>query len=131
MAVAFIVRYTPAPACILFLVPSNVYLLILNIIPAWFNSGKTDGLVCNDLLNNTDTAKVTLAVLTVQARVLNGKSIEEASENLLSDLPQIREDDPAFISFAELRYEYFKAKGEEEKAELWKNRFEELKKEYL
>ena len=115
----------------MFLVPSNVYLLILNIIPAWFNSGKTDGLVCNDLLNNTDTAKVTLAVLTVQARVLNGKSIEEASENLLSDLPQIREDDPAFISFAELKYEYFKAKGEEEKAELWKNRFEELKKEYL
>ena len=131
VAVAVIVRYTPAPACILCLVPANVYLLILNIIPAWFNSGKTDGLVCNDLLNNTDTAKVTLAVLTVQARVLNGKSIEEASENLLSDLPQIREDDPAFISFAELKYEYFKAKGEEEKAELWKNRFEELKKEYL
>ncbi len=130
VVIIFIVRYTAAPAWLIFLVPSNVYLLILNIFPAWFDSGKTDGLVCNDLLNNTDNAKVLLAVLTVQAQVLNGKPIEEVEEKLLFDLPQIREDDPAFISLSELRYEYFKAKGEEEKAELWKNRFEELKKEY-
>lgn len=129
--ISFVVRYTPAPAWLTFIVPSNVYLLILNIIPAWFNSGKTDGLVCNDMLNNTDNAKVLLAVLTVQAQVLGGKPIEEVDEKLLFDLPQIQEDDPAFISLAELRYEYFKAKGEEENTEIWQTRFEELKKEYL
>ncbi|MDE7083556.1 MAG: hypothetical protein K2O89_07660 [Clostridia bacterium] len=129
--IIFVVRYAAAPAWLTFLVPSNVYLLILNIFPAWFNSGKTDGLVCNDLLNNNDAAKVLLAVLTVQAQVLNGKTIEEVDEKLLFGLPQIQEDDPAFISLTELRYEYFKAKGEEEKAELWQTRFEELKKEYL
>ncbi len=126
-----VVRYTPAPAWLTFLVPSNVYILILNVVPAWFSSGKTDGLVCNDLLNNTDTAKVLLAVLTVQAQVLNGKPIEEVDESLLFGVPQIQEDDPAFISLTELRYEYFKAKGDEERAEQYKTRFEELKKEYL
>lgn len=128
IAVVFIVLYTPAPAWLLFLVPSNVYLLILNIIPAWFNSGKTDGLVCNDLLNNTDTAKVTVAVMTVQAQVLNGKHIEEIDKNLLFSVPQIREDDPAFISLTELRFEYFTAKGDEAEAQKYKERLEDLKK---
>ncbi len=72
-----------------------------------------------------------LAVLTVQAQVLNGKPIKEVDESLLFSVPQIQEDDPAFISLTELRYEYFKAKGEEEQAEKFKTRFEELKKEYM
>ncbi len=51
-AIVFISVYTPAPVWLMFLVPSNVYLFVLNLIPVWFNAGKTDGLVCNDLLNN-------------------------------------------------------------------------------
>ena len=110
---------------------SSLYLFILNSLPLNLKDGKTDGLVISELAKNTDNAKVLLAVLTIQAQVLNGKPIEEVDEKLLFDLPQIQEDDQAFISLTELRYEYFKAKGEQDKAQLWKTRFEELKEEYL
>lgn len=124
--------FVPAvPVWLSVALPPSFYLFVLNALPLSFSTGKTDGLVILELAKNTDNAKVLLAVLTVQAQVLNGKPIEEVDEKLLFDLPQIQEDDQAFISLTELRYEYFKAKGEEDKAELWKNRFEELQKEYL
>lgn len=112
------------------LIPANMYLAILNIMPAHLDSGKTDGLVVNDLLHDNAEAKVMLAVLTVQAQILNGKRIEEVDEKLLFSLPVVREDDPAFISLTELRYEYFKAKEDIENAEKYKTRLDELK-EYL
>ena len=83
------------------------------------------------LVEKTDSAKVTLAVLIVQAQALQGKKIEEIAEKLLFDLPQIEEDDLSFISLTELRYEYFKAKNDIDNAEKWRVRFEELKQEYL
>ena len=112
------------------IIPANMYLALLNTIPAQLYSGKTDGLVANNLIANTDEAKVILAVLTVQAQVLNGKPIEAVDEKLLFDVPQIQEDDQAFISLTELRYEYFNAKGENEQAEKYKARLEDLK-QYL
>lgn len=113
------------------LIPANAYLLILNAFPAHLAAGKTDGLVVNELLQNSNGARVLLAVLTVQAQVLNGKPIEEVDRSLLFDVPQIQEDDPAFISLTELRYEYFAARGDIENAGKYKTRFEELKKEYM
>lgn len=110
--------------------PSCWYLIAYNVLPLTYKSGKTDVNFIWDLAANEPCAKVLLAVLTVQAQVLNGKPIEEVDENLLFGLPQIQEDDPAFISLCELRYEYFKAKGEEGEALKWQTRFEELKKEY-
>lgn len=115
------------PAWVTVFLPSSVYLFMLNIV----NAENTDGRILSELIRNTDEAKVMLAVLTVQAQVLNGKPINEVDEALLFDLPVIMEDDPAFISLTELRYEYFSAKGEEEKAKQYKQRFEELEKEYL
>ena len=56
---------------------------------------------------------------------------ENIDESLLFDLPQIAEDEEAFISLTELRYEYFKAVGDEEQAKKYKRRFEELKNEYI
>ncbi len=130
--IGIIALFVPAvPVWLSVVLPASFYVFVLNALPLQFTSGKTDGLVILELAKNTDNAKVLLAVLTVQAQVLNGKPIEEVDEKLLFDLPQIQEDDQAFISLTELRYEYFKAKGDEEKAELWKTRFEELKKEYL
>ena len=129
--IVFISVYTPAPVWLMFLVPSNVYLFVLNLIPVWFNSGKTDGLVCNDLLNNSDAGKVTVAVMTAQAQILAGKPAEQIDKKLLFGVPQIREDDPAFRSLTELRYEYFKAKGEEAEAQKYKERLEDLKKQYM
>lgn len=130
-AIVFISVYTPAPVWLMFLVPSNVYLFVLNLIPVWFNSGKTDGLVCNDLLNNSDVGKVTVAVMTAQAQILAGKPAEQLDKKLLFGVPQIREDDPAFISLTELRYEYFKGKGDEAEAQKYKERLEDLKKQYM
>lgn len=119
------------PVYISLVLPASFYLFALNALPLNFGGGKTDGLVLMELLKNEDTAKVMLAVLGVQAQVLGGKPIEEVDENLLFGVPQICEDDINFISLTELRYEYFKAKGDSENAEKYCKRLEELKKEYL
>ena len=113
------------------LLPASFHLLALNAMPFSYDGGKSDGEIVLQLIKNGDEAKVMLAVLTVQAQVLNGKPIGEVDEKLLFDLPQIREDDISFISLCELRAEYFTAKGEAVNAEKWRNRFEQLKKEYL
>lgn len=113
------------------LMPSSIYLVILNIIPAHLADGKTDGLVCNGILNDTDEAKVMLAVLGAQAHINGGKDISELDKSALFDLPQIREDDPSFIALCELRYEYERAAGNEAEAEKYRTRFEQLKEEYM
>lgn len=118
------------PVWLALLVPSNVYLYIMNAMPVEFND-KTDGRIFWELLSLNDNAKVMLAVLTVQAQVLKGKPIAEVDEQLLFGVPQIIESEQSFIALTELRYEYFKAKGETAQAEKYKARFEELKKEYL
>ena len=127
----WLIGFEVMPLCCSFLIPANAYLAALNVIPARLPAGKTDGYVVNGLINNTDEGTVMLAVLTVQAQVLNGKHIEEVDENLLFDLPVIQEDDPAFISLTELRYEYCKAKGDIEQAEKHRTRLEQLKNEYM
>lgn len=115
-------HFSVFPAWLCVFLPSSGYLFLLNLYGA-----SSDAAVCEKALGNTDEAKVMLAVLTVQAQVLNGKPIEEVDEKLLFDVPVIREDDPSFISLTELRYEYYKAKGEEEQAEQYKKRLEDLK----
>ena len=119
------------PTWLCALLPASFHLLALNALPFSYDGGKSDGEIVIQLIKNGDEAKVMLAVLTVQAQVLNGKPIGEVDEKLLFDLPQIREDDISFISLCELRAEYFTAKGEAVNAEKWRNRFEQLKKEYL
>ncbi len=122
------------PACPTFLcafLPASAYLFVLNAFPAIYSGGKTDGLVISGLLRGDDEARVTLAVMTVQAQIAEGKPIAEINESQLFDLPQISEGEQAFIALTQLRYEYCRAKGDGEKAEFYKRRFEELEKEYL
>lgn len=126
-----LVSFDIAPVWLSALIPANLYLCILNVIPAHFSSGKTDGLVIDEIIKGKDDGKVLIAVLTVQAQVLNGKPIDEVEEELLFNLPQIREDDQGFIALTELRYEYMKAKGNEEEAQKYKQRFEQLKNDYM
>ena len=111
--------------------PTSVWLYLINIVPVRYSGGKTDGLILFEIAKNDDTAKVMLAVLSVQAQVLRGKPIQEVDENLLFGVPQIAEDEEAFIALTELRYEYFNAKGDEQQAEKYRLRFEELKNEYM
>ena len=119
------------PTYLAIIIPASFYLFVINLVPFETGNGKTDGLVITELLKNEDSAKVMLAVLTVQAQVLNGKPIAEVNEKLLFDLPQIREDDPAFISLTELRAEYYAAKGDTEQSNKYRSRFEQLKEDYL
>lgn len=127
--IALCVPALPIGLCAL--LPASFHLIALNALPLSFDSGKSDGEIVKELIENGDEAKVMLAVLTVQAQVLGGKLIAEVDEKLLFDLPQIREDDESFISLCQLRAEYFTAKGDSESAEKWRTRFEQLKTEYL
>lgn len=119
------------PTYLAMVVPASFYLFVINITPVETDSGKTDGLLIAEIIKEEDSAKVMLAVLTVQAQILKGKPVEDVDEKLLFNLPQIQEDDPAFISLTELRYEYYNAKGDSENAEKYKARFEQLKADYL
>lgn len=112
------------------IIPANIYLLIMNSFSVKYASGKSDGYISNSILSNSDEAQVMLAVLAVQAQLLNGKPIEEVDENLLFDLPVIAEDDLSFIALCELRYKYYEATGNLAEAEKYKKRFEQLKEEY-
>ena len=127
--IALCVPAVPTGLCAL--LPASFHLLVLNALPFNLDNGKSDGEIVVELIKNGDEAKVMLAVLTVQAQVLKDKPIGEVDEKLLFELPQIREDDISFISLCELRAEYFTAKSDEENAEKWRTRFEQLKEEYL
>lgn len=109
----------------------HLSLFLDNIFPIEFKTGKSDGLVIYELIKNTPQSQVMLAVLRAQAHILSGKPIEELNKSVLFSLPQIAEDDPAFISLTELRAAYLKATGDEEGANMQLARFEELKKEYI
>ncbi|MDE6597615.1 MAG: hypothetical protein K2K60_03140 [Clostridia bacterium] len=116
------------PVHISALLPFSAYLFLLNAMPFGYSEGATDGLVVCELVRGDDSSKVMLNVLKVQAQVLGGKPFEEVDESLLFDVPQIAEDDINFISLTELRYEYFKARGDNENAQKYKQRLDELKK---
>lgn len=132
MVLGFIPMYWSVfPKWILVFAPASYYLFFINFFAVQYKDGKSDGLVCNELSAKSDNAKVLINVLTIQAQVLNGKPIEEVDEKLLFDLPQIQEDDEGFIALTELRYEYFKARGDMKNAEKYRLRFEELKDQYV
>lgn len=120
-----------APTYLSIISPACLYLFLINLIPWETESGKTDGLVLNELMANEDCAKVAVAVLTVQAQVLGGKPISKVDEKLLFDLPQIQEDDPAFISLTGLRADYYREKGDLSNAKRYGERFKHLKADYL
>lgn len=109
----------------------HVTIFVDNALPAEYASGKTDGLVISELVKNEPEAQVTLAVLAVHAHLLGGGRIETVDKSLLFDLPQIREDDPSFISLTALRAGYCRATGDVENAEKYRLRFEQLKAEYI
>lgn len=109
----------------------HLSLFLDNALPIAYNSGKSDGLVIFELLRNTPESRVMIAVLKVQSHVLAGKPVGEYDKDCLFDLPQIAEDDPSFISLCELRAKYFEAVGDDLSAAEYRERFEQLKKEYI
>lgn len=110
--------------------PYATYAFIVNVAPLEYSGGKTDGLVIVEALSNSDSSKVMFAVLRVQGLVNSGVPLKDVEESVIIDVPQVQEDDINFIILTQLRYEYYLAKGDEEKAQKYLSRFNELK-QYL
>lgn len=118
------------PQVYVIVLPYSAFSFLYNALPVEYAGGKNDGLVLKELIKCDDSARVMLAVLKVQGMINAGTSLKDVDKSLLFDLPQLPEDDVNFIVLTELRYEYFKAFGDEEEAAKYLERYEEIK-EYL
>lgn len=118
------------PAYLGVALPYAFYSFVINAVQLEYSGGKTDGLVIAEVIAKKPTAQVMLAILRVQGLVNAGTPLSEVDENLLLDVPQLPEDDINFIILTQLRYEYYKAKGDEPAAEKYLSRFNEIK-QYL
>lgn len=109
------------------LVPTSFYILAVNALPLEYESGKTDMLAIVQAVRGDDSWKVAEAVLTVQGMVYRGIPLKDVDEDLLLNVPQLPEDDSNFVILTELRYEYYKARGDRKKADFYKKRYEDIK----
>ncbi len=91
------------------LAPLQLFEGIAAMLPAETNAGKTDGALFVSLKNHTDG--LFLRVLEIQG-LLEKKSFGELSESLFFDVPVVREDDPAFLSFLQLKWQYLLVRGD-------------------
>lgn len=114
-----------------FIAPSSLYLLIINAAPAGSGAGATDMRMVADAAKNTPEWQVLCRVLTIQGMLFEGAPIEDIEENLLFSVPQISEDEPAFIMLVSLRADYYGAKGDTQNAGMWGERLKNLQEEYL
>ena len=97
-------------------VPYAGYLLLLNIAPCSYASGKTDMLVYLGLKTGEPAEKTMLSAMEIQGRLYQGSRFSEMDKALYFDLPQLPEDEPLYAVMLDLRYRYYLDKGEEEKA---------------
>jgi hypothetical protein len=107
--------------------PISVYLIAINIVPEEYAVGKTDGLMCWELLTNKPAAQVLSAVLKAQGLINAGTAMKDLDENILLNVPVIREDDYAFFMLTAMREEYYEAVGDTEKVTFYVNRLQDLK----
>ncbi len=114
-----------------FVAPSSLYLLIVNAAPSGDGACATDMDMLLDAAKNTPQWQVLERVLTVQGMLAEGTPIEALDEELLFSVPQIAEDRPAFIMLVCLRAEYYASKNDLVNAEKWRQRYEQLKNDYL
>ncbi|MBR2614069.1 MAG: hypothetical protein IKC71_00535 [Clostridia bacterium] len=96
--------------CALF--PISIYSFLSNALPMIGSGVKNDALVISDLKKNTDSAKVLINILKIQAELYNGKTPSEIDESLYFDLPQLPEDDINYIVLLTNQYSYYLDKKE-------------------
>lgn len=109
------------------LMPTSFYVFAINALPLEYESGKTDMLAIVEAVRGDDTWKVAEAILTVQGLVYRGIPLKDVDEDILMNVPQLPEDDSNFVILTELRYEYYKARGNKEKSDFYKKRYDEIK----
>ncbi len=110
----------------LFVAPSSLYLLIINAVPTGSGESATDMRMIIDAAKNTEEWQVLERVLTIQGRLYEGTPIEDIEEDFFFSVPQIAEDEPAFIMLVSLRADYYAAIGDDSNAKKWGDRLESI-----
>lgn len=110
-----------------FLAPSSVYLFVINALP----TRDTDMSFIVSAAKNTAEWQVLLCALTIQGTIASGTPIADIPEDMFFSVPQVAEDEPAFIMLVSLRADYFAARGDEANAKKWGERARLLQEEYM
>lgn len=95
----------------------GAYYFFGTCLPASDQYTLNDGAVIYNLKKQTDTSKVMVNLLKIQANLYLGKSPSQIDKNLYFDLPQLREDDVNFALLLNARYHYYLDKGDYENAQ--------------
>lgn len=89
------------------LLTMGAYYFFGTALPASEGHTLNDGAVIYNVKKQTDTAKVMLNLLKIQANLYLGKTPSEIDEKLYFDVPQLREDDINFALLLNARYQYY------------------------
>ncbi len=89
------------------LVPYMGYLLLLNLAPCEYDSGKTDMGIYFGIKEKGGAEVTMLSAMEIQGRLFEGKSYAEIDEDLFLNVPQLCEDEPLFAVMLDLRYRYY------------------------
>jgi len=117
LVVALITTCLGAPSYLFWgMLPYAAYLVLLNVVPLEYASGKTDMLVFVGLKKGYDAEKTMLSAMEIHGCLYEGKSFAEIDEGKYYDLPQLCEDEPLYAVILDLRYRYHLEKEEYEKA---------------
>ncbi len=92
------------------------YLFCLNLLPVSGGEGEFDGALLWGMLRKDLSARVSVALLTAQGQIYEGRSPGETDERIFSDLPQLPEDDPNFARLQYFRFARHLDRGEREQA---------------
>lgn len=87
-----------------------------NALPMSGGGAKNDGAVIYGLNKKDDDSRVSLAVLSVQSELYNGKTPAQIEEKYYFDVPQLAEDDLNFFLLLCARYNYYLDKEDYENA---------------
>lgn len=102
--------------------PIGAYSFFGNALPAVNEGVRNDGALCKGLKIQDDESKVTLALLSVQCELYNGKTPGEINESSYFDVPQLPEDSLNFIMLLSARLSYYLDKSDFENAKKVKDR---------
>ena len=112
------------------LFPIGIYYVFGNLFPIISGGVKNDGAVLRDFRKGTDSSKVMVNLLAIQAELYGGKTPSEVDEKYYFDLPQLPEDDLNFVLLLNARYAYYVDKEDYENAKKVTARLLELE-EYM
>lgn len=110
--------------------PYTGYLLLLNVVPFEYATGKTDMAVFVGITRGSAVETNMLAAMEIQGKLFEGNRFSEVDERLYFNQPQLCEEEPLYAVMLDLQYRYALDKGDLEKAAERLNRLA-LAQEYL